>query len=164
VPYNTFSTADGFIVIAVITDNFWHNLKEVIDCPEFADPKYDGQPGRWEDRDMINRRLNEILSEQPSTYWLEKLEARRIPCAPVNRFSQALADEQVVHRNMVVDLKHPDGKSTRGPGNPVKLSRSSEESFSAAPHVGQHTDAVLEHLLGYSRATIDRLREAGAIA
>jgi crotonobetainyl-CoA:carnitine CoA-transferase CaiB-like acyl-CoA transferase len=164
VPYNTFKTADGFIVIAVITDNFWHNLKEVIDCPEFADSKYDGQPGRWEDRDMINRRLNEILSEHPSAYWLEKLEAKRIPCAPVNRFSQALSDDQVVHRNMVVDLKHPDGKSTRGPGNPVKLSRSNQESFSAAPHVGQHTDAVLEDLLGYSRDTIDGLREAGAIA
>jgi len=45
VPYNTFHTADGFIVIAVITDNFWQNLKGVVDCPEFDDPKYDPQPG-----------------------------------------------------------------------------------------------------------------------
>ncbi len=163
VPYNTFKTADGFIVIAVITDNFWHNLKEVIDCPEFADPKYDGQPGRWEDRDMINRRLNEILSEHPSAYWLERLEAKRIPCAPVNRFSQALSDEQVVHRNMVVDLKHPNGNATRGPGNPVKLSRSNEESFSPAPTVGQQTDEVLTGLLGYDLAKISALREQGAV-
>ncbi len=55
VPYNTFHTSDGFIVIAVITDNFWQNLKQVVNCPEFDDPKYDGQPGRWEDREMINR-------------------------------------------------------------------------------------------------------------
>jgi crotonobetainyl-CoA:carnitine CoA-transferase CaiB-like acyl-CoA transferase len=100
VPYNTFHTSDGFIVIAVITDNFWQNLKQVVDCPEFDDAKYDGQPGRWEDRDMINARLNEILGTNTSDYWLQKLNEKRIPCAPVNRFSQALSDEQVLHRNM----------------------------------------------------------------
>jgi len=162
VPYNTFHTSDGFIVIAVITDNFWHNLKEVVDCPEFNDPKYDGQPGRWEDREMINRRLNEVLGENTSAYWLRKLEEKRIPCAPVNSFSQALNDEQVRHRNMVVELKHPNGKSTFGPGNPVKLSRSGEESFSAAPAVGQDTDAVLGEILGYDESRIAALKEKGA--
>jgi crotonobetainyl-CoA:carnitine CoA-transferase CaiB-like acyl-CoA transferase len=163
VPYDTFRTADGFIVIAVITDNFWQNLKEVVQIPEFDDPKYDGQPGRWEDRDMINEKLNELLSTDTSAHWLEKLEARRIPCAPVNRFSQALSDEQVLHRNMVIELKHPNGKATKGPGNPVKLSRSSEESFTAAPEVGQHTDEVLAGLLGYEPQRIAELREGGVV-
>jgi CoA:oxalate CoA-transferase len=162
VPYNTFHTSDGFIVIAVITDNFWRNLKEVINCPEFNDPKYDGQPGRWEDREMINRRLNEVLSGNTSQYWLQQLEEKRIPCAPVNRFSQALNDEQVRHRNMVVELKHPNGKTTHGPGNPIKLSRSSEESFTAAPGLGQNTDEVLSGLLGYDEARINELKNNGA--
>jgi crotonobetainyl-CoA:carnitine CoA-transferase CaiB-like acyl-CoA transferase len=164
VPYNTFKTADGFIVIAVITDNFWQNLKQVVPCAEFADEKYDTQPGRWEDRDMINRKLNEVLSANTSAYWLQKLEEMRIPCAPVNRFSQALSDPQVLHRNMVVELKHPSGKSTRGPGNPIKLSRSNEETFSAAPHVGEHTDQVLRELLGYDDAAIAALKQQGAVA
>ena len=162
VPYNTFHTSDGFIVIAVITDNFWHNLKEMVDCPEFDDPKYDGQPGRWKDREMINRRLDEILRENSSEYWLRRLEEKRIPCAPVNRFSQALNDGQVLHRNMVIDLKHPNGKSTRGPGNPIKLSRTNEESFNAAPTVGQDTDAVLSGILGYDDTRIASLKEKGA--
>jgi crotonobetainyl-CoA:carnitine CoA-transferase CaiB-like acyl-CoA transferase len=164
VPYNTFTTADGFIVIAVITDNFWQNLKEVVSCEEFNDPKYDTRPGRWEDRDMINTLLNEFLKNQSSAYWLEKLEANRIPCAPVNRFSQALCDSQIQHRNMVIELHHPDGKSTRGPGNPIKLSRTTAETFSAAPTLGQHTDTVLSSLLNYDSSTIKTLREAGAIA
>jgi CoA:oxalate CoA-transferase len=163
VPYNTFKTSDGFIVIAVITDNFWQNLKPVVNCPEFNDSKYDGQPGRWEDRDMINRRLNEILSENTSEYWLQKLEKNYIPCAPVNRFSQALSDEQLLHRNMVVELKHPNGKSTRGPGNPIKLSRSNDETFTAAPSVGQNTDAVLAEILGFDEDRIATLRDNGAI-
>ena len=163
VPYNTFHTSDGFIVIAVITDNFWQNLKQVVDCPEFDDAKYDGQPGRWEDRDMINARLNEILGTNTSDYWLQKLNEKRIPCAPVNRFSQALSDEQLLHRNMVVELRHPNGKSTRGPGNPIKLSRTGEESFTPAPTVGQNTDEVLTGILGYDEARIASLKNEGAI-
>lgn len=163
VPYNTFRTADGWIVIAVITDNFWQNLKTVVDIPEFADPKYDTQPGRWEDRDMINRRLDEVLSTNTSAHWLAALEEKRIPCAPVNRFSQALSDEQVLHRNMVVDLPHPNGKATRGPGNPIKLSRTGEEAFTAAPEVGQDTDEVLRDLLGYPEERIAELKAQEAV-
>jgi crotonobetainyl-CoA:carnitine CoA-transferase CaiB-like acyl-CoA transferase len=162
VPYNTFHTSDGFIVIAVITDNFWQNLKQVVNCPEFDDPKYDGQPGRWEDREMIEERLNAVLGTNTSAWWLQQLEAKRIPCAPVNRFSQALADPQVRHRNMVVELKHPGGKSTQGPGNPIKLSRTNEESFSAAPAIGQDTDHVLSGILGYDASRIAELKNSGA--
>lgn len=164
VPYNTFGTSDGFIVIAVISDNFWQNLKQVVTCPEFEDPKYDSQPGRWQDRDLINERLNSILGKNTSEYWLQELEAMRIPCAPVNRFSQALSDPQILHRNMVVDLKHPGGKSTKGPGNPIKLSRSNEESFSAAPLVGQHTQQILSDLLEYDAQKIEGLRQQGVVA
>jgi crotonobetainyl-CoA:carnitine CoA-transferase CaiB-like acyl-CoA transferase len=163
VPYNTFSCSDGFIVIAVITDNFWQNLKEMLPCAEFDDPALDGQPGRWAARDMINDRLNEMLAQNTCAYWLVQLEERRIPCAPVNSFSQALADPQVQHRNMVVDLQHPNGTSTRGPGNPIKLSRSSEESFSPAPLLGQHTQKVFSELLGCSDDEIQSLRDRGVI-
>ncbi len=163
VPYNTFSCSDGYIVIAVITDNFWQNLKQVVDCPEFDNPKYDTQPGRWEDQDMINSILNRLLSANTCQYWLMQLEAKRIPCAPVNSLSEALADTQVLHRNMVVDLKHPNGKATKGPGNPIKLSRSSDQEFTAAPTLGQHTDEVMSQLLNLSVKQIEQLKKQGII-
>ena len=150
VPYNTFTCSDGFIVIAVITDNFWQNLKQVVDCSEFDDPKYDTQPGRWQDQNLINQHLNRLLSEGTCEHWLRQLQAKRIPCAPVNTLSQALADTQVLHRNMVVDLKHPNGKVTKGPGNPIKLSRSTDQPFTPAPTLGQHTDEVMSQLLNLS--------------
>jgi len=163
VPYNTFSCSDGTIVIAVITDNFWHNLKQVISCSEFENAKYDTQPGRWEDREMINARLNALLSVNTCAHWLGLFEAKRIPCAPVNSLSQALADTQVLHRNMVIDLKHPNGSSTKGPGNPIKLSRSSDEVFTAAPTLGQHTDEVMTQLLNLSAAQIEQMKVQGII-
>ena len=163
VPYNTYKTTNGFSVIAVITDNFWRNLKELVQIEAFENPRYDTQPGRREDRDMINAKLNEIFSGHDSDFWLEKLQDKKIPCAPVNRFSEAFSDEQVLHRNMVIELKHPDGKSTHGPGNPVKLSRNNEESFSPAPDLGQDTDAVLGQLLGYESDQISTLKQQGVI-
>ena len=164
VPYNTYPTADGHLVIAVITDNFWQNLKTVVDCPAFDDAKYDVQPGRLADREMIDRRLAEVLRADTTEAWLARLREQRIPCAPVNRFSQALSDRQLLHRGMVVELSHPDGSVTLGPGNPVKLSRAEEAPCTPAPLRGQHTDEVLSGLLGYGPAAVAELRDAGVVA
>lgn len=159
VPYDTFRTRNGYIVIAVITDNFWHNLKQVVGISEFEDERYDCQPGRYAAKDMINARLNQLLSTETSEYWLRRLEAKRIPCAPVNNLQQALCDPQVLYRKMVVEIAHPNGKTTKAPGNPVKLSRAPSDSFSAAPLIGQHTEEVLVGLLGFRDEQIRRLRE-----
>lgn len=163
VPYNTFKTSDGFIVIAVITDNFWKNLNEVVKCPEFDDPQYDGQPGRWAQKDFIDAKLNEVLSQNTSAFWIAQLEEKRIPCAPVNNLSDALSDPQVLHRNMVIELEHPEGGSTKGPGNPIKFSRTSQESFTPPPTLGQNTHSVFSELLNMSQAEIDGLAEKGVI-
>lgn len=163
VPYNTFSTADGEIVIAVITDNFWQNLKQVVQLNCLDIPEYDTQPGRWQDKDFINSTLNKKLVTNTSAYWLALLEKSRIPCAPVNNLSQALNDEQVLHRNMVVELSDPQGNTTKGPGNPIKFSRSNEESFSAAPSLGEHTDTILHDILGKSAEQVLQLRKSQVV-
>jgi crotonobetainyl-CoA:carnitine CoA-transferase CaiB-like acyl-CoA transferase len=163
VPYNTFTTSDGEIVIAVITDNFWQNLKQVLQVDSLDKPEYDGQPGRWKDRHFINQTLNESLSVNTSAHWLSLLEQARIPCAPVNNLSQALSDSEVLHRNMVVELSEPDGHKTTGPGNPIKLSRSDEESFTAAPSLGQQTTEILRDLLGMDASEINELRDSEVI-
>ncbi len=163
VPYNSFATADGQIIIAVILDKFWHNLVEMLDFEPFRDPKYDTQPGRLEDKAFIEENLSRLLATNSSDHWLQQLEEKRIPCARVNNFAEALSDEQVLARNMVVDLHHPGGSKTRGPGNPIKLSRTDEDSFSAAPLLGEHTDNVLTEVLGYSGEKISALRGEGVV-
>ncbi|RLA44696.1 MAG: CoA transferase, partial [Gammaproteobacteria bacterium] len=163
VPYNSFKTSDGHIVIAIIFDHFWQGLLDVLDCDDLRKPDYDHQPGRLADKSYIEGRVGEIFATKNSAYWLEKLEAKRIPCAPINTFSQALSDEQVKYRNMVVDISHPNGQITQAPGNPVKLSRSNDEHFDAAPLLGQHTDAVLSDWLGLDDVELAKLREQKVI-
>lgn len=163
VPYNSYKCSDGFIIIAVITDNFWQNLKPVVNVPEFDDPVFDEQPGRFAAKDMIDGKLNAIFATDTQANWLRKLDAARIPCAPINTFSQALSDEQVLHRKMVVEIEHPNGQKTSAPGSPLKFSRSSEESYSSPPLLGQHTDEVFGGLLGKSADELAALREQGVI-
>ncbi len=164
VPYNSYKTQDGHIILAVITDNFWQNLKKVVKIQEFENPKYDTQPGRFADKAFIDSTLNSILATNTNAHWIRLLEEARIPCAPVNKFSDALNDSQVRARNMVIDLHHPDGKKTQGPGHPIKMSRTNEETFSAAPHIGQHTDEVLSSLLQFTSDDIGELKRKGIVA
>ncbi|GLP96370.1 CaiB/BaiF CoA transferase family protein [Paraferrimonas sedimenticola] len=163
VPYNSYPTKDGHIILAVITDNFWHNLKGVVNLPQFDDPKYDTQPGRFADKAMIDAALGELFSTNTNDHWISQLEAARIPCAPVNKFSDTFADPQVQHRNMIVDVFHPNGKKTQAPGNPIKLSRTNEDSYSAAPYVGEHTQQVLSEILDFSDEQIESLKAAGVV-
>ncbi len=162
VPYDTFQCSDGYIIIAVITDNFWTALMEVIDAPELNTEENKGQPGRWKNQVEINRRINEIFSTDTKTHWLEKLQAKRIPCAPVNDISQALRDPQVLSRNMVIDVEHPLGGSAKMPGNPVKLSETYEDAFSAPPMLGQHNEEVYASI-GLAAEELKALQEAGVI-
>ena len=163
VPYNTFATATQHIILAVVFDGFWDNLLEVLHAPELKQEKYRTQPGRFEDRELINNKVQEILLTKPADYWLEALTEKRIPCAPVNNFEQALNDTQVRHRNMVVKVEHPEGGEVEVPGNPIKLSETYEDSFTSPPLLGQHTDEILAKLIGLSEEKITQLREAKVI-
>ena len=164
VPYNSFKTRDGFIVIAIIFDHFWTGLLDVVDCDTLRKPEFDHQPGRLANKAFIEGRVAEIFLGNTSAYWLERLEEKRIPCAPINSFSEALADSQVAYRNMVVEVSHPNGKTTKAPGNPVKLSRTNEETFTPAPLLAAHTDEVLSELLGLTSEQLADLRHQKVIA
>lgn len=163
VPYGTFPTADGWIIIAVITDGFWSNLMKLVALPELDTPENRGQPGRWKDQTRINTRLSEYLRVHPSAYWLERLRAARIPCAPVNDLADALQDPHLLARHMVVEVAHPNGQTVKQPGNPVKLSASDDGPFPSPPLLGQHTDEVLRTLPGMTDEKLAAYRQAGII-
>ena len=156
-PYNTFRTSDFPIVIAAVGDQFWVRLLKIFKHPELQDPKYASTFERQKAKDKIEKILQDELIKEKSEYWLNLLEQESVPCARVNNIEQALNDEQVTHRNMVVDVAHPDGGSVKVPGNPIKLSESANEEFLAPPHLGEHTKQVLNEWLGYSDDELESL-------
>ena len=163
VPYNTFRTADGYIIIACIGDAFFERFLKVVTREELRKPEYLKQPARFADREKIDAIINEELGKAPSAHWLKVLREARIPCGPVNDFEQALADPQVVARDMVIDVALQGGKQVRMPGNPMKFSESKDPPIAPPPRLGEQTRSVLGELLGYDDARIDALASSGAI-
>ena len=163
VPYNSFTTSDGFVVIAVITDEFWKSLKSVVNVDSLDDPKFDSSIDRLKNQSFIENELNKTLSTQTSDYWIEKLNKAKVPCGPINKFSDALNDEQVKHRNMIVEVEHPDGGFVKMPGNPVKMSYTNEESYSSPPHLGTNTREILKNWSKYGEDKIKDLEKENII-
>lgn len=157
VPYNSFTTQNGFVVITVITDAFWEALLDVVKVDSLRDPKFSKSIDRLKNQEFIESELNKVLCTKSSEFWIKELNDAKVPCGPINTFSQALSDEQVIHRNMIVEVEHPDGGKVKMPGNPVKLSYTDEVSYTPPPHLGAHTKEVLKEWGGYDENGIQSL-------
>jgi crotonobetainyl-CoA:carnitine CoA-transferase CaiB-like acyl-CoA transferase len=163
VPYNTYRTADGYIIIACIGDAFFERFREILPLPLLQNPEYANQPARFRDRAQIDSAIEAALMQEPSAVWLERLSAARIPCGKVNNLKDTLNDPQILARDMVVDVRLDSGETVRMPGNPVKLSDDGGTTWGSPPSLGRDTEHVLRDLLCYSDAQRAALRAAGAI-
>ncbi len=163
VPYDSFKTKDGHIIVAIITDGLWQKFVGLMELDDLATPENENQPGRWKNRELIMSRVSACLAAEDNSVWLDKLQKHGIPCAPVNTFATALADPHVLDRGMIVDVAHPSGRSVRQVGNPIKLSDYPDATYTPPPLLGQDTDAVLQGLLGLHADALASLRSKGVI-
>ena len=157
VPYNSYKTADGFIIISVVHEDFWPNLLNALDLEEFKGEEYKTVQGRLADRKNIDEAISEKLKHKPSSHWLDLLAKHRVPSGPINSVRDALEDPLVKKRNMIIDLEQPSGATAKMPGNPIKL-ESYEETYSPAPELGEHTAEILEKYLNISPEEFDSLK------
>ena len=158
-PYNTFHTKDFPIVIAAVGDQFWPRLLKIFKDPQLKNPIYEKAFERQKDKKEIEKIIQKELLNESSEYWLDQLKKESVPCARVNNIEQAINDEQVQYRNMLVDVAHPEGGSVKIPGNPIKLSSVANEEYSSPPLLGEHTKEVLQKWLNYSDEKLSKLHE-----
>ncbi|MDH3942767.1 MAG: CoA transferase, partial [Anaerolineae bacterium] len=163
VPYNVYACQDGHIILAVVTDEFWQSLTECLEISGLDTPENKKRSGRLKNRAAIDQTLSDVFAPQPKAYWLEKIGAARVPCAPVNRLSEAFKDPQLIARNMVIDVEHADGETARMVGNPIKLSDSYDDTFTPAPRLGEHNREVFVNILDKSEIELERLAKLKVI-
>ncbi len=164
VPYNSYPTADGHIIVACIGDEFFTRFADCIGIPELLDPAFRSQPVRYAAKARIDALVSEKMKTRSTASWQAQLQEARIPCGPVNNFRQALDDSQVRARDMVVDVQLHSGETVQMPGNPIKLSAARPRRYTHPPQLGEHTDDVLGGLAGYSEQQLAHLKALGAIA
>jgi crotonobetainyl-CoA:carnitine CoA-transferase CaiB-like acyl-CoA transferase len=162
VPAQNFPTRDGWIVVFCNKDKFWRDLVETLGVPELAeDARFATFADRFDHRETLLPLLRARFETRTTAEWLDRLRGR-VPCAPVNDVRQALADPQVLARDMIVEVEHPEFGTLREVRSPVRTEGEIRQPR-RAPRLGEHTDSILRDVLGYGDGTIARLRSAGVI-
>ena len=162
VPAQNFATRDGWIVVFCNKDKFWRDLVETLGAPELADdPRFATFETRFAHRDALLPLLQARFATRTTGDWLDRLRGR-VPCAPVNDVRQALADPQVLARDMIVEVEHPGFGTLREVRSPIRTEGEIRRP-ARAPRLGEHTEEILREVLGYGNGTITRLRSSGAI-
>lgn len=161
VPYGLFPTKDSFLVVAVFGDRFFRVLCETLGLTDLvADERFRTNPGRVRHREEVLAPIRAAFAGRTNAEWIAILHEAGIPCAPVNDISQVVVDEQVRHREMIVEVEHPKAGTIGLLGNPIKT-ESRRTTILPPPMFGEHTREVLSDLLAIDSSTLDELEEQG---
>jgi crotonobetainyl-CoA:carnitine CoA-transferase CaiB-like acyl-CoA transferase len=164
-PYQALGTRDGHLVVAVFAEKFWAGFCRAVGHPEWeTDPRFATNRDRVANRDALTALVERVFAERTTAEWLARLQAADVPATPIQTVDRVLADPQVRHRRMVVQLDHPDHGPLTTLGTPVKIDGALDSAVTAAPRLGQHTDLILTALLKYSGECVAALRQQGVIA
>ena len=159
VPYQVFTVADGEIVVAVGNDGQWQQYCQAIDRPDLAaDARWTKVTGRVTGRGELVPELARTMLTRGRTDWLERLEARGVPCGPINDYRQVFEDPQVRHRQLRVDLPRADGSTVSTIASPLRLQGTPPVYDRAPPVLGDSTEQVLTGLLGFTAQDVERYR------
>ena len=158
-PYQTFATSDGHIIVAVGNDGQYRKFCEIGGRPELGiDERFATNPLRVQNRDILVPILAEMVKTKTKQEWIAQLEAASVPCGPINNLDEVFTDPQVVARSIQIDMPHPSGATAKLVGSPMKLSATPPQYDMPPPLLGQHTDDVLQELLGLTPEQIAGLR------
>lgn len=164
VPYQDFPTADGDIILTVGNDGQFRKFAEVAGHPEWAgDPRFASNKARVAHRKELVPMIRQVTVFRTTAEWVAILEQAGVPCGPINDLAQVFADPQVQARGLRVEMPHPLAGSVPQVASPIRLSESPVEYRKAPPLLGEHSEALLQRLLGCAPEQIDTLRRAGVI-
>jgi crotonobetainyl-CoA:carnitine CoA-transferase CaiB-like acyl-CoA transferase len=164
VPYQTFETKDGHIIMAVGTDRQFTEYCRIIGVPELsADERFMKNKGRVENRAVLAPLLAGPMKARTTAEWVDAFEAAAVPCGPINTLDQMFENPQVLARGLQIGLTRDDGVQVPGVANPVVFSATPVEYERPAPRFGEGTARVLREILDYSESGIAELRASGAI-
>jgi crotonobetainyl-CoA:carnitine CoA-transferase CaiB-like acyl-CoA transferase len=157
--YNIYETADGkYLALGTFRPQSWRTLCQALDRSDLIDQQWAAGDKRVETISI----LQETFRTKNRDEWYQQLRDLDIEVAPVNSLREAFNNPQVLHRQMVMDAKHPIAGQIHQIGQPFKFSETPGQIKRPAPLIGQHTDAILMEI-GYSESEIREFRAAEVI-
>jgi CoA:oxalate CoA-transferase len=157
-PYGRFRARDGYLNIAAGNDDMWRKLAQTLERESWLeDGRFSNALERVLHRDELTAEIESALEKRDVADWVDVLNAAGVPAGPVLDIGQVFSDPQVLARDMLVELPHPEVGSFKTTGLPVKLSATPGRIERRPPLLGEHTDEVLREC-GLEPDEIERLR------
>lgn len=162
VPYGTYEAADGYLVLAVYTEDFWDKFVKAMGKEEWAtDKRFETNELRVENREILIKKIQNELGKKKVNEWAEVFDEHDIPHAPVLNIKDALNHPQIKNRNLVKNIKHPSYGEFSHVGTPIHYCNAPLDNNAAPPTLGENTEEVLREVLGYSEEQIDMVKSTG---
>lgn len=127
------------------------------------DPRFADTPGRISHREALLAILQEVFLAKTREEWLSLLDEHDVPAGPVNELPQVIADPQVRHREMIIEVEDEEAGTVPMPANPIRLSATPVRGYAPPPRLGEHTEEVLGRLAGLTAEQVAELRERGVV-
>ena len=162
VPAQVFQTQDGYLVVLCFKEKFWRALTTALEAPGLGvDPRFVSFASRYEHRDALISDLKSRFLERTTQEWLARMSGR-VPCAPVNSVEEALQERQILERDMLAKVEHPNFGTLKQVRTAIKVPGSAQHER-PAPALGSDTETILRSVLQYSDEQIALLHSSGAI-
>jgi crotonobetainyl-CoA:carnitine CoA-transferase CaiB-like acyl-CoA transferase len=164
VPYGSYRTADGAVIIACGNDNLFGRFCDAAGCSELAkDARFSTNGKRVSNRAALDAVIGPILERRTTREWVQALEAAGVPNGPINTLEEVFREPQAIARGLKVEVPHPVAGAVALVRSPMRFSATPVEHEVPPPVLGEHTEEVLREMLGLSPAEIAKLRADGVL-
>jgi formyl-CoA transferase len=164
VPYQTFRASDGWIIVAAGNDSQFRHFVESGHEPQLADdPRFSTNPERVRHRAELDPLLQQMVLKKTKKEWIELLDIANVPCGPINNFKEVFENEQVIARNIKMEMPHPTAGKVNLVRSPMRLSETPVVENRPPPLLGEHTREILQEKLSLTEAQIKSLKDRGII-
>ncbi|WP_146586824.1 CaiB/BaiF CoA transferase family protein [Puniceibacterium confluentis] len=158
VPYGAFATSDGHVIVACLTERFWHNFARCLGCEALvSDPRFALYENRLANRDALEQEVCAVMGGNTTAYWLERLTEFDVPNAPILSIAEALEQPHVAARNLVETVTHPEVGDLRLVRSPMLFDGQGPDKSGAPALLGENSREILQERLGLDRSEIDTL-------
>lgn len=164
VPYQEFGARDHYFAFACGNDGQWRKFCTAVNHPEWiTDDRFATNAARLTHRSVVIEMLNELFATRDAADWMTLCDEIGIPNGPINNMAQVFAHEQVIARQLRLDVPHPTAGSVPLVASPLRIPTAPTAVRYPPPLLGEHTEEILHSLLGYDATAVAALRTEGVI-